>query len=177
MRKLTKTAKFFCSKDSLITKDILQHNNNQYELINMGDYFTNEYFEKKGNLLVTNNEIMKESKFSNIITGVGPSYVRINDTVFSESVMITPNAVFIWNISRFDQLTPKNFEILKYMRPKPEYLLIGNDEYKLNEQCMNYLQDLFPELKIDVLDNFTAVSTFNSCMTDNVRTIAFVTLN
>ena len=64
------------------------------------------------------------------------------------------------------------------MRPKPEYIIIGNDQgFTLNNNCVDFLEELLPEVKVDVLDNFTAASTFNSCMTDAVKAYAFLTLN
>lgn len=34
-----------------------------------------------------------------------------------------------------------------------------------------------PNTKIDTIDLFTAISTFNSCMTDNIKAVAFLSLH
>lgn len=34
-----------------------------------------------------------------------------------------------------------------------------------------------PNTKIDVLDLFTTISTFNSCMTDNIKAVTFLSIH
>ena len=92
--------------------------------------------------------------------------------------MVTDNNVFMWNIQNFKSLTPADFIILQYIRPKPEYILIGREGNEfLSQECKDFLETILPTIKVDTLDNFTAASTFNSCMTDSIKAIIFTAFN
>ena len=87
--------------------------------------------------------------------------------------------VFQWNLKSFNYICPENFKILEFVQPKPEYVIIGTDvkQKKLNKKTNDYLEQVLPETKIDTIDFFTAISTFNSCMTDNIKAVAFLSLH
>jgi uncharacterized protein len=45
--------------------------------------------------------------------------------VYPPSAIIFPNQVLLWEVAGADRLTIDDFIILKYVKPKPTYIVVG----------------------------------------------------
>lgn len=89
--------------------------------------------------------------------------MEVNYQQFNSDLIIGQNFVFKWEISNSNKLSIDDFLFLKYVRPYPDYIIIVDERGLLNEELLEKVQELQPEIKIDILEKFIACSTFNSC--------------
>lgn len=91
---------------------------------------------------------------------------------------MTENNVFYWDVFKNQKIKPEDFILFKYIRPEPEYIIIGvNDFESIDKNCLDTLQSYFPDIKIDIIDLFKAATTFNSCIEDNIKAVAIICFN
>jgi|688.fasta_scaffold795538_2 uncharacterized protein len=99
-----------------------------------------------------------------------PGKLKINDTLYSESVLICAHELKLWAPQTFKELTPGNFnEILEL---KPDLFLLGTGTHWLLPP-KNILQ-LFYErsIGIEVMTTISACHTFNVLMSEERNVLA-----
>ena len=136
--------------------------------------FTESYFEKRGNHMDIELDLYNTSQVSYSITGADMNHLYINDIAFPGPVMITQNQVYIWEVEDASRLRAKDFAYYQFMIPRPKYVLVGTGQKKINlsREVMDFFEGF--ESKVDVLDSFTAASTFNFCSEDELPAVAFM---
>ena len=91
----------------------------------------------------------------------------INHYWVNGSVIIFPKAYYMWNILDAEEIRPHTLEIMNFVKPRPDYLIIGTGEKNV------MLDDTFYEhfkrmgISVDTCATFEACSTFNLCVEDN----------
>ena len=108
------------------------------------------------------------------ITGSDVGHLFINDIAFPGPVMITQNQVYIWEVEEASRLRVRDFAYYQFMIPRPKYVLVGTGDKKINlsKEVLDFFEGF--ESKVDVLDSFTASSTFNFCSEDQLPVVAFM---
>ena len=111
---------------------------------------TNEYFDRS----------MK-------VYGLNDGQFLINHYWINGSVIIFPKRFFMWNIIEAEEIKPHTLEIMNFVKPRPDYLIIGTGETNV------MLDDSFYEhfrrmgISVDTCPTFEACSTFNMCIEDD----------
>ena len=73
----------------------------------------------------------------------------------------------MWNIVDADEIKPHTLEIMNFVKPRPDYLIVGTGETNV------MLDDTFYEhfkrmgISVDTCPTFEACSTFNMCVEDD----------
>ena len=73
----------------------------------------------------------------------------------------------MWNVVEPEEIKPHTLEIMNYVKPRPDYLIIGTGETNV------LLDDTFYEhfkrmgISVDTCPTFEACSTFNMCIEDD----------
>ena len=135
--------------------------------------FTQEYFNQRGSALLNEEPDFALQTFSNLVTGLSGSLIEVNEVTYRSPIMLTKDALYVWEAPFFHELTPKHFKILSFLNPKPAYCIIScGDEFR---QPRESVLEMFKAIgiKVDVLNAFHAASTFNTCMERGTDVIAF----
>ena len=48
------------------------------------------------------------------------------------SVIIFPKRFFMWNVIEAEEIKPHTLEIMNFVKPRPDYLIIGTGETTIN---------------------------------------------
>lgn len=72
------------------------------------------------------------------------------------SVIVFPNRYFMWNVLEADEIKPHTLELMNFVKPRPDYLIIGTGETNVNLDA-NFYQH-FSRMGI-VVDTCPSVST------------------
>lgn len=48
------------------------------------------------------------------------------------SVIVFPNRYFMWNVLDADEIKPHTLELMNFVKPRPDYLIIGTGEINVN---------------------------------------------
>ena len=142
-------------------------------IINRKSIFTEEYFQEKGEHFRVADTRLEPASHSNIITGYTSKQILINDVAYPGPVVITKDHVFMWELSDFHYLRPQHFEILNFIHPMPNHILISTGETlkPLPKDIIDYLEKF--KVKVDYVDIFLASGTFNMCMEQGTDSIGF----
>jgi NADH dehydrogenase [ubiquinone] 1 alpha subcomplex assembly factor 3 len=62
------------------------------------------------------------------IYGLSDGHFLINHYWISGSVLIFPQRFFMWNVANAEEIKPHSLEIMNYVKPRPDYLIIGTGE-------------------------------------------------
>jgi uncharacterized protein len=98
----------------------------------------------------------------NLITGHGPGWVQINQTRVEHSLIVTPDELIEWTVSRFEALTEAHFAALAAL--KPEIVLLGTGA-KIrfpHPSLSRSLTDL--GIGVECMDTGAACRTYNILM-------------
>lgn len=112
-------------------------------------------------------------KEKNIINSYGPEGFKINDQLYLNSIIITPNQILEININSledfFDADLKNIFEI------EPEILLVGTGtNHKIISPILkNKIKNIYPLISIDEMTTASACRTYNILMMEdrNVATL------
>jgi NADH dehydrogenase [ubiquinone] 1 alpha subcomplex assembly factor 3 len=91
----------------------------------------------------------------------------VNHYWISGSIIVFPNRYYMWNISSADEIKPHTLEVMNFVKPRPDYLIIGTGEtaLSLTDEFYEYFKRL--GITVDTCPSFEACSTFNLCVEDN----------
>lgn len=72
----------------------------------------------------------------------------------------------MWNIVDADEIKPHTLEIMNFVKPRPDYIIIGTGEGNtvLDETFYEHFKRM--GITIDTCPTFEACSTFNMCVED-----------
>ena len=59
------------------------------------------------------------------VYGLNDGQFLINHYWINGSVIIFPNRYYMWNILDADEIKPHTLEIFNFVKPRPDYLIIG----------------------------------------------------
>ena len=59
------------------------------------------------------------------IYGLSDGHFLINHYWITGSVLIFPQMFYMWNVINPDEIKPHTLEIMNYVKPRPDYLIIG----------------------------------------------------
>jgi NADH dehydrogenase [ubiquinone] 1 alpha subcomplex assembly factor 3 len=48
------------------------------------------------------------------------------------SVIVFPKRYFLWNVLEADEIKPHTLELMNFVKPRPDYLIIGTGETNVN---------------------------------------------
>ena len=73
----------------------------------------------------------------------------------------------MWNVNEPTEIKPHTLEILSFIKPKPNYLIIGtgSEAYEFDESFYAHFRK--QGIVVDVVKSFEACSTFNMCSEDD----------
>jgi uncharacterized protein len=131
---------------------------------NPGTDFDKKQFQKEFDALRPEaNEYFDRSMK---VYGLNDGQFLINHYWIDGSVIIFPKRFYMWNIVDADEIRPHTLEIMNFVKPRPDYLIIGTGETNV------MLDDTFYEhfrrmgISVDTCPTFEACSTFNLCVED-----------
>jgi len=108
---------------------------------------------------------------TNLVTGMGPGWIRVGQTEYRNNVVLLPDAVIEdWAPNGFDALTEADFSAL--LAHKPEMVLLGTgDRQRFPHPRM--LQALgAARVGVEVMDTRAACRTFNILVAEDRRVAA-----
>jgi uncharacterized protein len=111
----------------------------------------------------------------NIVTGVGPGWVRVGATEYRENLVLTPGAIATgWAPSGFDGLAEGDFASL--LAHKPEVVLFGAGSAIRfpSPQLTRALTDA--RIGLEVMDTAAACRTFNILAAESRSVVAALLL-
>lgn len=73
----------------------------------------------------------------------------------------------MWNIIEPEEIKPHTLEIMNFVKPRPDYLIIGTGETNimLDESFYEHFKRM--GISVDTCPTFEACSTFNMCIEDD----------
>ena len=106
----------------------------------------------------------------NVITGLGPGWVRVGAQEYRTGIVVTPDTVSEWDVAGFDALTEADFaELLAHA---PEIVLLGTGANLRFPHPR--LTQAFPAARvgIEVMDTPAACRTFNILAAEGRKVVA-----
>ena len=73
----------------------------------------------------------------------------------------------MWNVLDPLEIKPHTLEIMNYIKPRPDYLIIGTGEENVNLDQNFYEHFRRMGIVVDTCPSFEACSTFNMCVEDD----------
>ena len=73
----------------------------------------------------------------------------------------------MWNIIDAEEIKPHTLEIMNFVKPRPDYLIIGTGETNVMLDANFYEHFKRMGISVDTCATFEACSTFNLCVEDN----------
>lgn len=73
----------------------------------------------------------------------------------------------MWNIVDASEIKPHTLEIMNFIKPRPDYLIVGTGETNVNLDFSFYEHYRRMGITVDTCPSFEACSTFNMCNEDN----------
>ena len=100
------------------------------------------------------------------IYGLQDSHFLVNHYWIPGSVIVFPDRYFMWNVVDASEIKPHTLEIMNFVKPRPDYLIIGTGEstVELDPKFYEYFKRM--GITVDTCPTFEATSTFNMCIED-----------
>ena len=100
------------------------------------------------------------------VYGLKDGMFLINHYWVSGSVIVFPHQFYMWNIIEVDEIRPHTLEIMNFVKPRPDYLIIGTGTktIMLDESFYEHFRRM--GISVDTCPTFEACSTFNMCIED-----------
>ena len=108
------------------------------------------------------------------IYGMQDNYFLINHYWIPGSVIVFPQRYFMWNVLDASEIKPHTLEIMQFIKPRPDYLIIGTGDETVHFDESFY--EHFKRLGIAV-DTCSSVSktAFKSSLTRHlVRSLQYI---
>jgi uncharacterized protein len=100
------------------------------------------------------------------VFGLNDGQFLINHYWVNGSVIIFPDRFYMWNIVESEEIKPHTLEIMNFVKPRPDYLIIGTGETNLQLDTTFYEHFRRMGISVDTCPTFEACSTFNMCVED-----------
>lgn len=101
------------------------------------------------------------------VYGLNDGQFLINHYWVNGSIIVFPNRFFMWNIIDAEEIKPHTLEIMNFIKPRPDYLIIGtgNENLMLDSGFYEHFKRM--GIVVDTCPTFEACSTFNMCVEDD----------
>ncbi|WP_353193346.1 Mth938-like domain-containing protein [Pandoraea pnomenusa] len=110
------------------------------------------------------------SQALNTVTGYGPGYVEVNKIRHDKSVIIAPEGeIQGWPVSRFDALSPTDFEMLRELDPEVVIFGSGGRLRFAHPRLTTSLTSA--RIGVDSMDSQAACRTYNILMSEGRRVV------
>ena len=135
--------------------------------------FNQDYFQRKGSHFDLDDKLLKEYSFLNMVTGANEESIIVNEVKYNGPVVVTKDMVFIWEVESFEGLTRDHFKILDHLNPIPKYAIISTGTSF--RTLPNDLSSVFDQytIKVDSIELFQAVGTYNIAIEQGIETVGF----
>ena len=100
------------------------------------------------------------------IYGLQDGHFLVNHYWIGGSVIVFPDRYFMWNVTDASEIKPHTLEIMNFVKPRPDYLIIGTGEETVNLDPKVYEYFKRMGMTVDTCPTFEACSTFNMCVED-----------
>ncbi len=74
------------------------------------------------------------------------------------SVVVFPNRYFMWNVLEADEIKPHTLELMNFVKPRPDYLIIGTGELNINLDETFYQHFKRMGIAVDTCPSVSALS-------------------
>lgn len=100
------------------------------------------------------------------IYGLQDGQFLINHYWINGSVIVFPHRYYMWNVVDPSEIKPHTLEVMNFVKPRPDYLIIGTGEkaVALDPVFINHFKRM--GITVDSCASFEACSTFNLCCED-----------
>ena len=100
------------------------------------------------------------------VYGLNNGQFLINHYWINGSVIIFPERFYMWNILEAEEIKPHSLEIMNFIKPRPDYLIIGTGSQNVMLENSFYEHFKRMGISVDTCPTFEACSTFNMCVED-----------
>ena len=108
------------------------------------------------------------------IRGYTENTIKINDQVFSHSIIVTTQQVTPWDVNHFNALSPENFQVLAEL--DVEIIILGTGA-KQRFPSMALAQTVIAQQKsLEVMNNGAACRTYNILAADGRKVAVAILL-
>ena len=109
---------------------------------------------------------MPTSFLSMKVYGLQDGHFLINHYWIGGSVIVFPNRFFMWNVTSAAEIKPHTLEIMNFVKPRPDYLIIGTGDTTVALDSTFHEHFKRMGITVDTCPTFEACSTFNMCVED-----------
>lgn len=112
-------------------------------------------------------------KNRNVINGYGANGFKINDTLYQDSIILTPSQIVQVKIATIEDFFEQNLKVI--FNFEPEILLIGTgaNHQIISAYLKNKIKLQYPMISIDEMSTGSACRTYNILMSED-RNVAAV---
>lgn len=107
------------------------------------------------------------------VDAMANGYFLINGTWIKGSVLLFPERYYMWGVTDAHDIKLHTLDILKVIRPKPSYFVIGTGKYmvEFDDDIYQYFLDEL-KIKLEIMPTFEAITQFNLSNEDDLSVAA-----
>lgn len=110
-----------------------------------------------------------------LFTGYGAGYVTVNRVRYETGVVVSPQAVSEWGVSRFDALTAEDFSFIGELKPEIVILGTGATQRFPGPGLARVLAA--SGAGVEVMDSKAACRTYNILATESRKVVAAILID
>ncbi len=107
-----------------------------------------------------------------LFSGYGAGFVAVNNVRYETGVVVSPNAVSVWNVREFEALTAADFGFIATLQPEIMILGTGAAQRFLGKELARALAAT--GVGVEVMDSRAACRTYNILATEGRRVVAAI---
>jgi len=107
-----------------------------------------------------------------LFSGYGAGFVAVNNVRYEKCVVVSPQAVIEWEVSRFEALTAADFEFIESL--KPEIMILGTGAAQRFPRPELARALAASGVGVEVMDSPAACRTYNILATEGRKVLAAV---
>jgi NADH dehydrogenase [ubiquinone] 1 alpha subcomplex assembly factor 3 len=127
--------------------------------------FDKEAFQKQFDTLHPHSNSLFDTQMK--VYGINDGHFLINHYWVNGSVIVFPQRFYMWNVNDADEIRPHTLEMMNFVKPRPDYLIIGTGETNVLLDSSFYEHFKRMGISVDTCPTFEACSTFNMCIEDD----------
>lgn len=146
----------------------------QFEVLSPTEANPNDHPDRPKGVMDFIDQRMALKNGNLVVKGVFPDAFNVSNIIIFGGVLLFNNQLFSWDVTQGNDIRTHHFDILQVIKPSPAYIIVGTGENKmqLSPEIMEKLYSF--KARVDVVDTFRAVSTFNICSGDGMNVVAFM---
>ena len=158
----------------LLTDRPTSLNLKQFEVLSPTDVNPKDHLDRPTGVMDFIDQRMALKNGNIVEKGVFPDAFNISNIIVFGGVLLFNNQLFSWDVTNGGDIRAHHFDIVEVIKPSPAYIIVGTGESKLqlSPEIMDRLYSF--KARVDVVDTFKAVSTFNICSGDGMNVVAFL---